>query len=181
MDLDSRTARLCLEGTQAEFERRLDDARRLFLAAWEARADDYDAGMAAHYVAHLEPEPHEALRWNLLALEHAQRDSRSAEFMGSLLVSLGGACEATGDAVEAQRHFELASQYGVQHSGARELTTIVAVGNCGRGPCGPCGRDRQVLFDYLPNIRVIMPTPEGIRSVHIQDLLPLGTTRDDSE
>jgi cytidine deaminase len=30
-------------------------------------------------------------------------------------------------------------------SGARELSTIVAVGNFGRGSVGPCGRDRQVL------------------------------------
>jgi hypothetical protein len=115
LDLDSRTAQLCLEGTQAEFERRVDDARGLFLAAWEARTDDYDAAMAAHYVAHLESDPDEALRWHLLALRHAQMDERSAEFMGPLLVSLGGAYEAIGDAAEAKRFFELASHHGVQH------------------------------------------------------------------
>lgn len=71
MDLNSRTARLCIEGTQAEFARRIDDARGLFMAAWGARANDYDATMAAHYVAHLETDPDEALRWHLLALEHA--------------------------------------------------------------------------------------------------------------
>jgi hypothetical protein len=114
MDLDSRTAQLCLEGTQAEFERRIDDARGLFLAAWEAHTDD-DAAMAAHYVAHLESDPDEALRWHLLALGHAQMDERSAEFMGSLLVSLGGAYEAIGDAAEAKRFFELASHHGMQH------------------------------------------------------------------
>ena len=59
-------------------------------------------------------------------------------------------------------------------SGARELSAIVAVGNFGRGPVGPCGRDRQILFDYHPGIRVILPTPEGIRSVKITDLMPLG-------
>ena len=58
--------------------------------------------------------------------------------------------------------------------GARELSAIVAVGNCGRGAVGPCGRDRQILFDYHPGIRVILPTPEGIRSVKITDLMPLG-------
>ena len=79
---------------------------------------------------------------------------------------------------------ELVALGHARASGARELTTIVAVGNCGRGPCDPCdpcGRDRQVLFDYHPYIRVIMPTPDGIRSVHIQDLLPLGAVRDDEE
>jgi hypothetical protein len=95
--------------------RRIDDARGLFLAAWEARTDDHDAAMAAHYVAHLESDPDEALRWHLLALRHAQMDERSAEFMGPLLVSLGGAYEAIGDAAEAKRFFELASHHGVQH------------------------------------------------------------------
>ena len=58
-------------------------------------------------------------------------------------------------------------------SGARELSTIVAVGNFRRGPVGPCGRDRQVLFDYHPNICVILPTAEGVKSVQIKDLMPL--------
>ena len=69
---------------------------------------------------------------------------------------------------------ELVALGHARASGARELTTIVAVGNCGRGPQSPCGRDRQVLFDYHPTIRVILPTPEGVRSVRIQDLMPLG-------
>ncbi|MEU8230395.1 cytidine deaminase [Actinoplanes sp. NPDC048967] len=69
---------------------------------------------------------------------------------------------------------ELVALGHARASGARELTTIVAVGNFGRGPVGPCGRDRQVLFDYHPRIRVILPTGEGVRSVRIRDLMPLG-------
>jgi cytidine deaminase len=38
---------------------------------------------------------------------------------------------------------------------------------------GPCGRDRQVLFDYHPDIRVILPTDDGVRSVTVTDLMPL--------
>src|SRR5215475_9902418 len=69
---------------------------------------------------------------------------------------------------------ELVALGHARASGARELTTIVAVGNCGRGPVGPCGKDRQILFDYHPGIRVILPTPEGIRSVEIRHLMPPG-------
>ncbi|MFD3515300.1 cytidine deaminase family protein [Streptomyces sp. NPDC058657] len=68
---------------------------------------------------------------------------------------------------------ELVALGHARASGARELTTIVAVGNGGRGPVGPCGRDRQILFDYHPGIRVLLPTGEGVRSVHIADLMPL--------
>jgi hypothetical protein len=69
---------------------------------------------------------------------------------------------------------ELGALDHARASGAREFATIVAVGNCGRGPVGPCGRDRQILFDYHPKIRVILPTPDGVRSVRISDLMPLG-------
>lgn len=65
--------------------------------------------------------------------------------------------------------------------GARELSVIVAVGNCRRGPEGPCGRDRQILFDYHPRISVILPTPEGIRNVRITDLMPLGAVSSATE
>jgi cytidine deaminase len=69
---------------------------------------------------------------------------------------------------------ELVALGHARASGARELTTIVAVGNLGRGPVGPCGRDRQILLDYHPGIRVLLPTADGIRSVRILDLMPLG-------
>ncbi|MEU6202533.1 cytidine deaminase [Micromonospora musae] len=68
---------------------------------------------------------------------------------------------------------ELVALAHARASGARELATIVAVGNFGRGPVSPCGRDRQVLFDYHPDIRVILPTLAGVRSVWIRDLMPL--------
>jgi cytidine deaminase len=67
---------------------------------------------------------------------------------------------------------ELVALGRARAEGARELTTIVAVGNEGRGVVGPCGRDRQILVDYHPGIRVILPTEEGPRSVLAADLLP---------
>ncbi|MEO6790755.1 MAG: cytidine deaminase [Ornithinibacter sp.] len=70
---------------------------------------------------------------------------------------------------------ELVALGAARASGATRVTTIVAVGNHGRGPIGPCGRDRQILFDYYPGIRVILPTRDGVRSVTVDDLLPVAT------
>ena len=67
---------------------------------------------------------------------------------------------------------ELVALGHARASGARELTTIVAVGNEGRGVVAPCGRDRQVLLDYHPGIRVILPGPDGPGTVSITELLP---------
>jgi len=75
---------------------------------------------------------------------------------------------------------ELVALATARTNGARGLATIVAVGNNGRGVIPPCGRDRQVLLDYHPSIRVILPTDEGDRSVAIASLLPLSYRWDPS-
>ncbi|SNC64682.1 Cytidine deaminase [Kytococcus aerolatus] len=72
---------------------------------------------------------------------------------------------------------ELVALGSARAAGGRVVTTIVAVGNHGRGVLAPCGRDRQVLADYHPGCRVIVPgeagtTGEHLRSVPIGDLLP---------
>ena len=72
---------------------------------------------------------------------------------------------------------ELVALGAPRAGGATGVTHIVAVGNHGRGPIGPCGRDRQVLFDYYPGVRVILPTVDGPMSVKIEDLLPMATSR----
>ena len=71
---------------------------------------------------------------------------------------------------------ELVALGAARAGGATGVTHIVAVGNHGRGPIGPCGRDRQVLFDYYPGVRVILPTVDGPMSVKIEDLLPMATS-----
>ena len=67
---------------------------------------------------------------------------------------------------------ELVALGAARTAGSREVTTIVAVGNHGRGVLAPCGRDRQVLADYHPGCRVIVPGDEGPVSVPVSDLLP---------
>ncbi|MEW2615306.1 ASCH domain-containing protein [Streptomyces sp. NPDC047880] len=67
---------------------------------------------------------------------------------------------------------ELVALGHARAAGARDLVAIVAVGDTGRGVLAPCGRDRQVLLDYHPGIRVLVPVAGGIRSVAVSDLLP---------
>jgi len=56
--------------------------------------------------------------------------------------------------------------------GAYELDTIVAVGDRDRGVVPPCGRCRQVLLDYFPDLQVIVGAGARTRTVRITDLLP---------
>lgn len=56
--------------------------------------------------------------------------------------------------------------------GVYDLDTIVAVGDCDRGVVPPCGRCRQALLDYFPDLKVIVGEGDRVRAVLITDLLP---------
>lgn len=56
-------------------------------------------------------------------------------------------------------------------SGAKPLG-IVAVADRGRGVIAPCGRCRQVLTDYCPDIQVVLRTEGGVEAVPLSALLP---------
>jgi hypothetical protein len=79
---------LCLQGS-AEFGR-LDAARSLYRQAWETRRDDYEACVAAHYLARCQEDPATALYWNQAALAHAEAagDERVHSFF-PLSINLG--------------------------------------------------------------------------------------------
>ncbi|MFE4372365.1 cytidine deaminase [Streptomyces sp. NPDC056835] len=56
--------------------------------------------------------------------------------------------------------------------GVYDLDTIVAVGDRDRGVVPPCGRCRQFLFDYFPDLKVIVGAGDRLRTVRISALLP---------
>ena len=115
MEDRSRSVLLCIEGIRAEYEKRVDEARRLYRAAWDEAVDDYDACIAAHYIAHLEPNVQSALEWNQEALARANRveDERVSAFYPSLYVNLGRSYELLSNEAEARRYYDLAAELGL--------------------------------------------------------------------
>ena len=118
MDMDNPVIKLCVAGTQAEFQGRIADARALYRQAWEISQDDYEACIAAHYVARYQESVAEALRWNQAALDHANAvaDERVQEFYPSLYLNMGHSHEMAGNPAEAQRYYNLAAGLGFVHS-----------------------------------------------------------------
>jgi len=55
--------------------------------------------------------------------------------------------------------------------GAKPLA-IVAVADRERGVIAPCGRCRQILIDYYPEIQVVLRTEHGIRALPLTAILP---------
>ncbi|MEO6060589.1 MAG: hypothetical protein ABIQ99_01470 [Thermoflexales bacterium] len=117
MDLNNPIVQLCAEGTQAEIDGRIDDAKALFVRAWESARDDFEACVAAHYVARRQDNPEETLRWNEVALARANAaaDDRVQPFYPSLYVNLGHAHEMLGNLPEARRFYKMAAELGLRH------------------------------------------------------------------
>jgi len=108
---------LCVLGTQAEYAGRLAQARDLYRQAWEAARDDYDACVAAHYMARLQDNPAQALNWNEIALARAEAlgDDRMSSFYPSLYVNLGRSHELLGHTQQARKYYQLAANLGLNH------------------------------------------------------------------
>ena len=120
---------LCAEGMAVEGTP--SEARRLFALAWDARRDDYDAAVAAHFVARHQPTAEETLRWNALAVRHAEAavaaaDGRAAGLLASLYLNLGDAQATVGDATGAALSVRRAAGHlaAVAPGGYRELVTL---------------------------------------------------------
>lgn len=113
MDPQNPVVRLCAEGMRAETEGRDADARELFEQAWRTATDDYEACVAAHYLARHQPTPQETLRWNQECLDRANRvgDERVTGFYASLHLNLAKAHRDLAEPEEARRHFALAAAH----------------------------------------------------------------------
>jgi hypothetical protein len=111
VDADNPVVRLCVEGMKAEGAGRPDEARALFARAWDARSDDFEACIAAHYLARHQPTPADTLAWNRRALDLADAvaDERVRGFHPSLYLNLAHSHEQLGDLAEARRFYDLAA------------------------------------------------------------------------
>ncbi|QRX93260.1 hypothetical protein [Streptomyces noursei] len=112
MDPELPVVRLCVAGMQAEAEGRAEAARDLFQQAWDGARDDYEACIAAHYLARHQDSPAETLRWNQECLDRADRvgDERVRDFYPSLYVNIGNAHRELGQLAVSHRYFVRAAE-----------------------------------------------------------------------
>jgi tetratricopeptide (TPR) repeat protein len=122
MDIHNPVIALCIQGTQAEFRGETQHACALYQKAWDIAGNDYEACIAAHYMARHQDSPEAALRWNTEALRRAEAESASSvdassvtEFYPSLYLNMGQSYERLGNQAEAQRFYDLAAALGFPH------------------------------------------------------------------
>ena len=89
MDLSNPVVALCAQGMTVDGTPQ--DALRLFEQAWAIRRDDFDAAVAAHFLARHQSTDAATLHLNVLAVEHAEAvsDGRASELLASLYLNLG--------------------------------------------------------------------------------------------
>lgn len=101
IDGDSLTAQLCVAGMAVDGDP--VEAGAYFARAWDARRDDYDASIAAHFVARHQPTAEDTLHWNEVAARRAEAvpNGRAHPLLASLYLNLGDSCLAVGRVAEA--------------------------------------------------------------------------------
>lgn len=77
------------------------------------RRDDYDAAIAAHFLARAQTTAADTLHWCALAVQHAEAvvDGRARSFLASLELNLGDALANAGDVPAAAAAVARAAHY----------------------------------------------------------------------
>ena len=101
IDGDSAVVRFCAAGMAVDGD--AVAAAALFRQAWHARRDDYEACIAAHFLARHQPSLEDSLYWNRVAAEHAEAvtDERAKPLLASLYLNLADSYIALGDTARA--------------------------------------------------------------------------------
>lgn len=107
IDPDNPVVRLCSRGVEAETAGRIDEARDAYEQAWTTAADDYEACIAAHYVARVQGDHAARIHWNRVAIERADAvgDERVRDFYPSLALNLGSAHEDASEPASAREWY----------------------------------------------------------------------------
>jgi hypothetical protein len=83
MDRENPVVELCAEGMSLEAGGHSAEAAKVFLQAWQMATDDFEASIAAHYVARHQDSLVEALHWNQISLDRANLVDQE-EFVASI-------------------------------------------------------------------------------------------------
>jgi hypothetical protein len=111
MDPSNRVIALCAQGMALDGTPQ--EAVRLFEEAWAIRRDDFDAAVAAHFLARHQSTDAETLHWNVLAVEHAEAvsDGRATELLASLYLNLGDSRARLGQHARARAAAQRAADH----------------------------------------------------------------------
>ncbi len=111
-DSNNPVVQLCIRGMDLEGSNQ-QEAKRLFLHAWQIATTDFERFTAAHYVARQQPTVADKLEWDQKALHFALNLCDQIPTIGlpSLYLNIGKGYEELGDREAAVIHYQRAMSY----------------------------------------------------------------------
>ena len=105
--------RLCLQGMGMEEKGKTEEARKLFLKAWDEAIDDLEKFISAHYVARYQKNISDKLKWLETTLEFALKINNDSvkSALPSLYLNIAKCYEDLGDSETAGKNYELATLF----------------------------------------------------------------------
>jgi hypothetical protein len=113
MNPENKIVKLCADGMAAEGQGREEDALSLFTQAWNESTDDFEKFTSAHFVARHQSSVKDKLKWDELALLHAEKidDETIRGSYPSLYLNIGKCHEDLNDFEQARIYYMKAHHY----------------------------------------------------------------------
>lgn len=110
---NNNVVKLCLQGMGMEEQDKPEEARRLFLQAWNEATDTFEQFLAAYYIARHQNNTSDRLQWLETALQLALKinDSSVKSVFPSLYSSIATCYEELNNSDEARKNYELAASF----------------------------------------------------------------------
>ncbi len=111
-DPGNKIIQLCAKGMELE-AKQPEEARTLFLQAWNESTNDFEKFTAAHYVARHQTSIEDKLNWDKTALEFALKvdDDNIAISYPSLYLNIAKCYEELKDFDNARKNYQAALSY----------------------------------------------------------------------
>ena len=112
-DPNNKVIQLCAKGMEMETAQKPDEAKALFLQAWEEASNDFEKFTAAHYVARHQSTVEDKLKWDETALSFALKinDGSMEAHYPSLYLNIAKCYEDLKDFESARKNYETALSY----------------------------------------------------------------------
>ncbi len=110
---NNKVVKICLKGIDLEEKGRTEEAAGLFLEAWNAAADDLEKFLAAYFVARIQKDVSEKLKWFETSLQYALKtnDEASISALPALYLNISRCYVESGDSDRAKENYELAALF----------------------------------------------------------------------
>jgi rifampin ADP-ribosylating transferase len=111
-DPNNKIVQLCAKGMELE-AKHPEEARALFLQAWNESTNDFEKFTTAHYVARHQTSVEDKLNWDKIALEFALKadDDNIAASYPSLYLNIAKCYEDLKDFDNARKNYQTALSY----------------------------------------------------------------------